>query len=152
MNPDLSVPETALPLSDQECHEGNKTLLLEALKRAGAIQATVNYHGGGDEGLCNDAEARTPEGKVVDLSETTVVFRKQHHLNDGQWTTTMVKHEQPLGCALSDYAMEAVDRYHGGWENGEGGCGEVFFDCEHNTINIKHNNYVIETAYTETRL
>ena len=57
-----------------------------------------------------------------------------------------------LDIALSDYAMEAVYQHHRGWENNEGGYGEVIFDCEAGTVRIEHFDYFVESEYTETEL
>ncbi len=152
MNPDSPLPEAALPLSEPERLARNKTQLLDALKRAGAVRATVSYHGGGDEGCADGAGAFSGDGASVDLAGTVLVFRERYDHANGQWTTSIDQQEEPLDAALCDYAMEAVARHHGGWENNEGGYGEVVFDCEAGTVRLEHNDYIIETDYTETAL
>lgn len=152
MNPESPLPETALPLSEPERLARNKTLLLDALKRVGAARAAVSYHGGGDEGCADGAEAFSADGTSVDPAGTVLVFRERYDHTDGQWTSSTVQLEEPLDAALCDYAMEAVERHHGGWENNEGGYGEVVFDCEAGTVRLEHNDYIIETDYTETAL
>lgn len=152
MNPDTPIPEAALPLSDHERLERNKALLFSALKRAGGIRATVSYRGGGDEGFFEDTEASAPGGACVDLSETVSVFRKRYALDNGKWATSIVEQEQPLDAALCDYATEVVEQHHGGWENGEGGYGQVVFDGKAATVRLEHYDYVVESEYTETVL
>lgn len=152
MNPDSSIHETMLSMSDSDRMARNKTLLLDALKGSGAVLASVNYHGGGDEGTDDGVSAFDANNVAVILSGTVSLFFERHYHDNGSWKITILQKDQPLDEALSEYAMEAVNQHHGGWENGEGGYGEVEFDCEAGTVRIEHNDYYVESEYTETVL
>lgn len=152
MNHDSSTPHTASAMSSKERLARNKETLLDALKRAGALRARVTYHGGGDEGSHDDVSASDAANSPIDLSGTVSLLCERYDREDGQWKISIVPQDQPLDTALSDYAMEAVEQHHGGWENNEGGYGEVVFDCEAGTARIEHNDYVVESEYTETVL
>lgn len=152
MNPDTSTSQPTLPLSAQERMARNKKSLLDALKRAGAVRATVGYSGGGDEGFANEAAGFGADSTPVDLSDSLSVFIEHSHFLNGQWQSAVVQEERPLDDALSDFAMEAVEGRHGGWENGDGGAGEVVFDCASEQVRIEHNDYYTESDYTETTL
>ncbi len=152
MNPDASTPQPALSMSAQERMTRNKKRLLDALKRAGADRATVGYSGGGDEGFANATTAFAVDGAPVDCSDSVSVFVQHSHFLNGQWQSAMAQEERPLDDALSDFAMEAVEDHHGGWENGDGGAGEVVFDCASEQVRIEHNDYYTESEYTETTL
>lgn len=149
MNPELSPPETTLTMPDSERMTRNKALLLDALKVAGAILASVTYRGGGDEGTDDGVTAFDANNAAVDLSDTVSLFCERYYRDDQDWKTKIEQKDQPLDEALTDYAMEAVNQHRGGWEDGEGGYGEVVFDCETNTVRIEHNDYYIESEYTE---
>lgn len=152
MNPDSSTPQTALAMSNKERVARNKERLLNAVQHAGAARACVTYHGGGDEGTHDGVSAFGADNATVDLSGTVTLFREISNFEDGQWTSSVKQDDQPLDAALRDFAMEAVERHHGGWENGEGGYGEVVFDCDAGTVRIEHNDYIVKTDYTETEL
>lgn len=152
MNPDSPIPQTTLFMSDNERMARNKALLLGALKGAGAVLASVTYHGGGDEGTDDGVSAFDGNNVAITLAGTVSLFCQRHYHDDGHWRTTTVQKDQPLDEALSEYAMEAVNQHHGGWETGEGGYGEVVFDCEAGMVRIEHNDYYVESEYTETVL
>ncbi len=144
----VSAPEP----SSEEYRDRNKALLLAALRTAGATRATVGYSGGGDEGFANEVTAFNADGALIDLLGTVSVFAERSRFVDGQWQTSVVQKEYPLDDALSDFAMEAVDDHHRGWENGDGAAGEVVFDCVAGSVRIEHNSYYTESDYTETEL
>ncbi len=152
MNHDSSTPQTASAMSDKERLARNKEILLDALTHAGAFRACVTYQGGGDEGSDEGVSVFGADNASLELSGTVSLFFECYGQEDGQWKTAIVQQEQPLDAALCDYAMEAVNQHHSGWENNEGGYGEVVFECETGTVRIGHNDYVVKSDYTETVL
>ena len=54
-----------------------------------------------------------------------------------------------LSDTITDIASEVVSYYHGGWENNEGGRGCVLFNCEHFTVGVNHEEYVIQSIHSE---
>lgn len=152
MNPDSQVPEPTLKLADGERMERNKAILLDALKQSGATQATVGYRGGGDEGIFDEVAASAIDATPVLLEyQVSVLVKNSRHV-DREWHHLTELSKRPLDEALSDFAMEAVSKHHGGWEINEGGSGEVIFDCSADTVRIEHNRYFCESEYTETVL
>lgn len=151
MTPDTLNPEhPALPA--EERMRRNKALLLEALKGLGAVRATVTYSGGGDEGAADETSAVDADGRTVDLSTTVDVFTECTRYADQQWHTWTELDDELLHQALSDFAMEAVESRHEGWYDGEGGSGQVVFDCASDTVRIEHAEYRTESDFTETEL
>lgn len=142
-----SHPETTPSMTRGERVGRNKTILLEALKAAGAARATIAYSGGGDEGFVRDIGATGADGSMIALTATVSLFAEKSQFVGGQWHRHSVQEEQPLDQALSDFAMEAVHHRHGYWHNGE-----VVFECESPTARIEHNAYFVESEYTETVL
>ncbi len=132
--------------------EQNKALLLQALKATGAVQATVSYSGSGDEGGAENVEARGADGAPLDLGGSVSQFVEHSHYADGRWQSAVADEERPLDDALLDFAMEAVNAHHGGWENNDGGAGEVIFDCTSDSVRLEHKDYYIESVCTETTL
>lgn len=130
----------------------NKALLLQALKAAGAVRATVSYCGSGDEGGAENVEAQGADGAPVDLDDSVSQFVVHSRYADGRWQSAIADEESPLNDALIDFAMEAVNAHHSGWENNDGGDGKVIFDCTCDCVRLEHNDYYIESASTETTL
>lgn len=112
--------------------KANKDAILNAMKVAGINSATVSYSGSGDSGDTEDTTF-SPEGKEDQITVGIVS-------NDGKTTVKTLK------TAIIDYAMMAVDARHGGWENNDGGHGEITFDAKKGVISIEHNDYVVETV------
>ena len=139
MNHDSSTPHTASAMSSKERLARNKETLLDALKRAGALRARVTYHGGGDEGSHDDVSASDAANSPIDLSGTVSLLCERYDREDGQWKISIVPQDQPLDTALSDYAMEAVEKHHGGWENNDGAFGEFCFDAAARSIHLEFN-------------
>ncbi|WP_298434990.1 DUF6878 family protein [Ottowia sp.] len=152
MNHIQPLPALELALQPTTRMEQNKALLLETLKAAGAVHATVSYSGGGDEGSAESVEARGVDGTPIDLSGSVSQFVEHSHYADGRWQSAVAEEERPLDDALLDFAMEAVDAHHGGWENNDGGAGEVIFDCTSGSVRLEHRDYYTESIYTETTL
>ncbi|MCL1960606.1 MAG: hypothetical protein FWG56_02230 [Desulfovibrionaceae bacterium] len=152
MNSNTTTPETLPDLSRQERQDRNKALLLDALKSAGAIRAAVTYSGGGDEGYADGIVATAADGKPIRLSAPVSLYVVRSDFIDGQWQSAIVLKELPLEDALSNFAMEALEERHAGWEINDGGEGEVVFDCAKGVVRIEHNDYYTESEHTETTL
>lgn len=145
-------PESAPFMMRDERTGRNKTILLEALKAAGAARATITYSGGGDDGFVREIGAMRADGSKIALTATVSMLAETSQFVAGQWRKYSVQEELPLDQALSDFAMEAVHHRHGGWQNGESAYGEVVFECESATARIEHNAYFVESEFTETAL
>lgn len=153
MTTDTHTPEPLQPtLSENERMRRNKDILLAALRATGAIRASVAYSGSCDEGYVSGIGAQDRQNAAVSLDAPVAVYDEDRRFEAGQWQTSTVLKEQPLEQALSDFAMQALWRHHQGWENNEGGSGEVVFDCESGTAWIEHTEYFAESEYTETAL
>ena len=149
---DPNTPTTHPALSPQERQDRNKALLLEVLKTTGAIRASVHYSGEGDSGFADETLGFDAADAPVDLSTKVSMFVEHSQYVNDQWQTAIVQEERSLEDALTDFAMEAITTHHGGWENNDGGAGEVIFDCVEETVHIEHNDYYTESTYTETIL
>jgi hypothetical protein len=152
MTSNTPAPDTSRELSAKERRDRNKVLLLDALKAIGAVRATVDYSGSGDEGFADETSAVNADQVAIDLSNQVPLLVERSHFVDGQWQSATVNEYLPLKDALRDFAMEAVNELHGGWENNDGGSGKVVFDCAANAVRIEHYSYYTESDYTETAL
>jgi hypothetical protein len=130
----------------------NRRILLATLAQAGAVTATATYVGCGDSGGVEDVSVGMPPETSFDMSALVTVFAERGVFKDGRWENTMVEQEVSVEQALRDFADEAIDLVHGGWENGDGGSGSVIFDCPAGTVRIEHTAYFTDSDYEETTL
>jgi hypothetical protein len=135
-----------------KCEEKNKSTLLAALRETGAATATVTYQGSGDSGYVEGVSIQDANDAAINWSSTVTYCDVENRFENGAWHPVIVEKEQPLETALSDFAMTAVYCRHGGWENNEGGCGNVVFDTATDVVRIEHTEYFIDSACEETLL
>jgi hypothetical protein len=130
----------------------NRRVLLAMLSQAGAVTATATYVGCGDSGGVEDVSVEMPAEVPFNMLAPVTVFAEQGVFENGQWQTTIVEQDLSIEQALRDFADEAIDLVHGGWENGDGGSGSVIFDCQAGTVRIEHTAYFTDSDYEETTL
>ena len=130
----------------------NKRILLAALGQGGATTATVTYAGSGDSGSVEDVTVETSTGAEFDVAVPVTVFAEQSVYQDGGWLATVVEQQVPIEQALSDCAESALERLHGGWEDGDGASGSVIFDCRSDNVRIEHTAYYTDSEDEETTL
>lgn len=130
----------------------NRRILLTTLAQAGAVTATTTYVGCGDSGGVEDVSVEMPAETSFDMSALVTVFAERGVYENGRWGTTVVEQQLSIEQALRDFADEAIDLVHGGWENGDGGSGSVIFDCQADTVRIEHTAYFTDSDYEETTL
>jgi len=131
----------------------NKLRLLTALREAGVHCATISYFGEGDSGSIQHVDVSGADGSKPDVSRHCVIYL---HCNGwflrGQWTSETRTEELRLEDALRAFADDAVTLHHDGYENNDGGSGEVIFDCVAGTVRLEHVNYYTESDCTDTDL
>ncbi len=129
----------------------NKPKLLDALRRAGAARAVVSYAGEGDAGNASTVEIYGADGKEIAPRHPVEVSETRSAYVAGQWQVRVEHVVLALPDALCAYADHALDLLHSGFENGDGGSGEVTFDVQAGTVTMKHRDYFIEyeTTYTD---
>jgi hypothetical protein len=130
----------------------NKRILLAALKQGGASTATVTYAGSGDSGSVESVTFETSPDSDFDGALPIAVFADQGVYQDGAWHTPLVEQQVSIEQALGDFAEEALELLHGGWENSDGASGSVIFDCQDGTVRIEHTAYYTDSEYEETTL
>ena len=130
----------------------NRRILLATLVQAGAVTATATYVGCGDSGGVEDVSVEMPAEAPFDLAVLVTVFAERGVFENGEWQATVVEQQLSIEQALRDFADEAIDVVHGGWENGDGGSGSVIFDCQAGRVRIEHTAYFTDSDYEETTL
>lgn len=95
--------------------------LLAALRAAGAIRVIILYDGYGDSGDVNDVTIE-PDGIALGADDTK---------------------------ALNEFGWDRAYSLHPGFENNEGGNGEITWDIATDTMSLTHNDCVMEYDTTE---
>ena len=132
----------------------NKPLLLAALARAGVASATVAYEGYGDEGQIENTMLKDAENTAIELTDEIVVvlFHLVSDYRDGAWHRRAEQQSVPLSDALEEFAWEAIELHHSGFENGSGGGGEVQFSVAAGTVKLEHREDYTDHECSETEL
>lgn len=95
--------------------------LLAALRTAGATRVIILYDGYGDEGNVNDVTIE-PEGIGLDAENAK---------------------------SLEVYGWDQAYSLHPGFENNEGGNGELVWDVVNDKMSLTHNDCIIDHDTTE---
>lgn len=123
----------------------NKAAIFPALIAAGISRVTVDYDGGGDEGNLELPVAFDAESNEVEFPGTKVTIITLGFNDIRQSPETHV-----LRDAIESVACTLVERTHGGWEDGEGACGQIDFNVAAETITLEHRSRFVDYDVTET--
>lgn len=130
----------------------NRTVLLEELRKAGAATAVISYSGYGDSGNANEIQILDAGGQKISGDQVVSIMREDGRYVDGQWQSTHALTDMSLHDALDVFGDRAVGHYHAGYENNEGGAGEITFDCMAGTVCLAHRDHYVEHIHTDTDL
>lgn len=138
------------PLSDEELLSLNRQILLETLQARGASRVALSYHGQGDDGCMQGVEV-VPE--TIDLSlQVSLLHSTVTYGPNFERSVHQAFELTSLEAGLVDYAEAIVELHHSGYENNDGGEGEVVFDCTEGTVFIDHRDFYVESYQTVTPL
>lgn len=148
---DLTQPGDAA-LSEDERIAANRAAIFAALTADEVLRAIASYTGSGDDGGPEGVRFELPDGGTLDEIPSAPQYRAASSWADGAWHSKLVLEDKSLEDAITDLAMEIVERHFGGWENGDGASGEVVFDATDGSVVIEHRAYFIDSEYSEVRL
>ncbi len=100
-------------VADQEI-AAMKTALLPQLAAHGIVTVEIRFDGYGDSGAIEETSFFGANGEVMECPDVDVMCEG--------------KDEVKLASLLEDFAYEALERHHGGWEINEGAFGELLID------------------------
>lgn len=124
--------------SERAVFAHNRALLFAALQARGIVSVTVLYEGSGDSGDVEDVTV-LPDTATLD-GEITVLQTIWGKPEPEAFT-------RPLKDIIDNTAMQLATFDHAGWENNEGGGGEVEWDVVEQTISVEHYDYYVERTY-----
>jgi hypothetical protein len=130
----------------------NRTVLLDALRAAGAASAVIAYSGNGDSGNATEIRILDAAGQDIPGTQNVTVRQQASRFVHGKWLATESEVSLPLSDALDAFADRAVGHYHTGFENGDGGDGEITFECAAGTVCLSHRDFYTEHIATDTDL
>jgi len=123
----------------------NKATLFNALALAGVTKVVVSFDGYGDSGQIEDIEALDVDGTIAmpDAMVELVESRSPQTESD----RSMVRIE----TAVESLAWDVLEGTHSGWENEQGGYGDIIFDVAANSITLDYNErYEASENFTHT--
>jgi hypothetical protein len=129
----------------QEAEQRKKALreakapIIVALKELGVHSVTITYDGEGDSGQIEDISAHTADNAEINLNVAYVGPD-----NDARFST--------LRDAIDELAWQCLDAFHEGFENNEGGCGDITINVQTGLIRVDHGDRVINLDKTVTEV
>lgn len=99
-----------------------KRVIIPPLRAAEIASVEIRFDGYGDSGAIEDYTFFSGSGEAVPCPEAAVDAFAQDadDLTEGE--------PMPLQTALETLGYLALERHHPGWENNDGGCGELVID------------------------
>ncbi|WP_338333697.1 DUF6878 family protein [Acetobacter sp. LMG 32666] len=128
----------------RESQTEDRATVMTALKACGITKVVIRYDGYGDSGGVEDCQVEGGQG------QESLSVPVQTKLVD--WLSSeAASHTAPLSEVLETLAMQYVAVEHCGWENNEGGSGDVTFDPVADTITVSHTeNYISHEDFMHT--
>ncbi|MCO8402843.1 DUF6878 family protein (plasmid) [Burkholderia cenocepacia] len=130
----------------------NKAILLGLLKAAGARSAVVQYSGYGDDGSVIGVQIFGADTMPMSILGDVQIHDHDTRYENAQWTYSPVVHVLPVDDAMTRLADLVVALHHAGYQDGDGGAGELNFDVESGRVWLDHRDYYTESIVTETEL
>jgi len=130
------------PTPQQRALGKMKRQLLAVLRETTIAHVEIKYDGESDMGQIQQVWALDAKRSPLALSllcEINVPSLK------GKSTCS-------LSEALDDFAWEVLRIYHDGFEDGDGGWGRIIIDVVKGTVELDHNDRVIEFVNTTTEV
>ena len=162
--PDFTAAELAMaaPHDDNDKDKGELSIeeeaksLLALLGRLGLASATVQYSGSGDSGDAEYVEWTPVDGGTEENAKEyrQIVTRPTSHFDEalGGWVAGSEETSIDLEQLLLNFTNRVVEHYHSGYENNDGGSGNIHFDTIAGTVELHHEDYYTESSCTDTEL
>lgn len=128
----------------RESQTEDRATVMATLKAYGITKVVIRYDGYGDSGGVEECRVEGGQGQesLAMPVQTAIV-----DWSSAEKTIQMV----PLRNVLETLAMQYVAVEHSGWENNEGGSGDVTFDPVADTITVSHTeNYIASEDFIHT--
>lgn len=112
----------------------------------GIEHITFPYSGSGDSGSFSDPEISPSSEKALDVLSGTRIKVLSEWQSFNQSTKKWERGEEIVERSVMEVLIEVAEDYlascHGGWENNEGGEGNVELDCTTFTMTLNHREFI----------
>lgn len=129
-----------------EANRFNKTVIFEALSRAGITHVRVAFDGEGDQGQMDRAIAET-KGRTVECPDVKVTICLAYCD-----AVDLTPKEMGLQSAIEHICYGYLEEKFGGWVIGEGSFGRFVFDVENGSLTLDYSGRIVETDYSHHTL
>lgn len=133
-----------------EIEQFNKAAILSALKQADIHLVVVEYYGEGDSGGIEMLEGYR-DGTKVPFDDNASVVLKSGYYNYLEKTETITEKSYGLEEAIREFSYSLIEVRHGGWENNDGGRGEIKICAKPGaeSVTLEHADYYREEHLSE---
>ena len=136
-----SVLITEQPIIELQLPETNqltasKEAFLSALRSIGVVSIEADYNGWGDEGQVDSITALRADNSEVNLKRHPCSIAGADHI-------------KTLEDLIEEFSWDAVQHFHDGFHNNDGGSGTVTIDVPTGRVKISHDDNVVETVHSE---
>lgn len=114
--------------------------LLARFREIGVSQIEVYYSGYGDSGQLDDITTTPAKVPLREIEFDTITY---------PWRPGEVI-QRNLGEAFEDFIWDEITSRYGGFENNDGGQGELTWDIVNDTINLDHSWNITTTESEPT--
>lgn len=114
-----------------------KLALVEALRKLGIASVVAVYDGAGDSGQIESIAAYTADGSEITIKGQIIVADAP---------------PEPMEEVLDAFCWDCLVAYHQGFENNEGGYGEITIEIATRKVTIDHNDRIIEVDNTVSEI
>lgn len=114
--------------------------LLKKFQEIGVSQIEVSYSGYGDSGQLDDITTTPAKVPLREIEFDTITY---------PWRPGEVI-QRKLGEAFEDFIWDEITSRYGGFENNDGGQGELTWDITDNTITLDHSWNIMTTEDAAT--
>jgi hypothetical protein len=120
-----------------------KRALLEALAAQRIATVGITYDGESDSGQIED---------IVALDAGNVPVPLDLPVNISLPESAEPTRHQSLSEAIEHFAWRVLQEYHGGFENDDGGFGQIVIDVAEGTVTLDHNDRYTDFISTMTEV
>lgn len=122
-------------------HDGNKTVLFDALAASGITTVIVTFDGSGDSGQIENIEV---QGQITRLPSIEI------ELAFASWGGADIRRKAlALPEAVEELVYELLRQTHDGWENNAGAYGDFTFNVAERAIVLDYNERFESSEYTQ---
>jgi len=124
----------------------NKAAITAVLATHGVATVTIQFNGYGDEGQVDPASVFDAAGKEIAIPDVTVEILVNRFDSEPHPSS------ETLADAFATFVYNALDDLHGGWQDNEGGYGELTIDVATGKATLDFNEQYTASHNTTTEL